>query len=136
MQMEKNAENESDAYIKIHELQGLSHTNCLKSLHSEISQVLTEFKERKCKWNLILKSFFSEKQAELIHNVLGIFLCSLSLFISFSESFFPNTSNAIFLLMISFFNLSIIVLVYLQTLLIIYNKAKLLLNLIESLCIF
>jgi hypothetical protein len=128
-----------DSSVKIDDLSssssaptGLTHAECLKSLHDEITQVLEEFRERRLKPSLILDSFLREKQAELIHNFLGIFLCSLSLFISFSESFFPNTSNAIFLLLISFFNLSIIILVYLQTTLIIYNKAKILLSLIES----
>jgi hypothetical protein len=64
---------------------GLTHDECLRSLYDEISHVLLEFKERKLKLNLIFKSFFREKTSELIHNFLGIFLCSLSLFISFNE---------------------------------------------------
>jgi hypothetical protein len=122
-----------DSSVKIDDLStGLRHEDCLRSLHHDIRQVLDEFQERRLKPGLVLRAFFRDKKAELVHNVLGIFLCSLSLFISFSESFFPNTSNAIFLLLISFFNLSIIGLVYYQTILIIYNRASLLLSLIES----
>lgn len=111
---------------------GLRYDESLELLYDEINKTLSEFKERRLRPGQIILSFFRKNAAEIVHNFLGIFLCSLSLFISFSENFFPNTSNAIFLLIVSFFNLSIVILVHIQSEKIIYNKAKQLLVLIKS----
>jgi hypothetical protein len=48
------------------------------------------------------------------------------------KSFFPNTSNAIILLVISFFNLMLILIVFVRTEKLVYSKAKSLLKLIEG----
>lgn len=69
---------------------GLDHKECLKILYDQIDQVLLEFKQNKFQLKQLIFSFFKQNCLEFIHNFIAIFLCSLSLFISFNERYTTN----------------------------------------------
>ena len=64
---------------------GLEFTECLRILYAQIDEILVDFKRRKSNFKLLCQSFFRQNYIELIHNSFAIFLCSISLFISFNE---------------------------------------------------
>ncbi len=64
---------------------GLEFSQCLKILHEQIAEILDDFKRKKSNFKLLSQSFFRQNYIELIHNSFAIFLCSISLFISFNE---------------------------------------------------
>jgi magnesium-transporting ATPase (P-type) len=108
---------------------GLTHKESLKILYDQIDNELSEFHSKKMKFRFLLNDFFQSNLLEFIHNFLAICLCSLFLFITLNKAFF---SDAITLLIIAILNLIIIVWIYFKTTLIIYNKARTLLVLIDN----
>ena len=109
----------------------LSHEQTLKILHEQISQELKEFKGQHFNFNSILKSFLVKNQLKFIHNIMPLFVSLLILLASYNESFIPIW-NAIIIIIFTCFNLTCILFVYFKRTSIVYNKAKFVLTLIES----
>lgn len=110
----------------------LNHEQCLTILHGEIEAELKEFKQKKFKFNHLIKSFLVNNRDKFIHNISPIFICSVCLFASLDENYLSNLSNAIIILLLACFNILCILFVYFKRTSIIYSKAKFVLTLIES----
>ena len=65
--------------------EGLDYSQSMNILHDGINEILVEYKKKKCNLRLLFLSFLRQNYIELIHNSFAIFLCSISLFISFNE---------------------------------------------------
>jgi hypothetical protein len=109
----------------------LSHEQTLKILHEQISQELKEFKSQHFNFNSILRSFLIKNQLKFIHNLMPLLICLLIFLASYNE-IIPNIWNAIIIMIFTCFNLTCILLFYFKRTSIVYNKAKFVLTLIES----